>query len=115
MTTSVEGIYENGAVRLLQPLPGIEKARVRITVLSDAVVSIPASETDNLPSSAAHHTAEHECTTGDAVVDHYRPRTELGRRLIERRRAYVQAGGKLSSWEEIDAEVRDRRGGAVDD
>lgn len=53
--------------------------------------------------------------TGDRVVDHYQPRTDLGRKLIELRRAHVQQGGKLLSWEEIDAEVRERRGGAADD
>lgn len=53
--------------------------------------------------------------TGDAVVDGYQPRTELGRKLIELRRAYVEGGGKLMSWDEINAEVRERRGGVADD
>jgi len=35
MLTSVEGIYEHGEVRLLEPLPGIERARVLVTVLPD--------------------------------------------------------------------------------
>lgn len=45
--------------------------------------------------------------TGDAVVDHYQPRTELGRKLIELRRAYLESGGKLMTWDEIDAEMRE--------
>jgi hypothetical protein len=53
--------------------------------------------------------------TGDAVVDHYQPRTELGRKLIELRRAYIEEGGKLMSWDEINAEVLERRGGVADD
>ena len=53
--------------------------------------------------------------TGDAVVDHYQPRTELGRKLIELRRAYIESGGKLVSWDEVNAEVRERRGGIADD
>lgn len=53
--------------------------------------------------------------TGDAVVDHYQPKTELGRKLIELRRAYVEGGGQRMSWDEIDAEVRERRGGVADD
>jgi hypothetical protein len=40
--------------------------------------------------------------TGDSVVDHFQPQTELGRRLIALRRAHVEAGGKLLSWDEID-------------
>lgn len=53
--------------------------------------------------------------TGDAVVDHYQPRTELGRKLIELRRAYIESGGKLVSWDEVNAEVRECRGGIADD
>jgi hypothetical protein len=53
--------------------------------------------------------------TGDAVVDHYQPRSALGRQLIELRQAYVESGGKRMSWDEIDAEVRERRGGVADD
>lgn len=44
--------------------------------------------------------------TGDSVVDNYRPRTELGRKLLALRRAYVAAGGELIDGEELDAEVQ---------
>jgi hypothetical protein len=50
--------------------------------------------------------------TGDRVVDHYVPKTELGKRLVALRRAYIEGGGRLMDWEEIEAEVRSRRGGA---
>jgi len=53
--------------------------------------------------------------TGDAVVDHYQPKTELGRKLIELRRAYIESGGKLMTQDEILAEVRQRRGGIDDE
>ena len=49
------------------------------------------------------------------MVDNYQPRTELGRKLIELRRAHIRASGQLLNWEEIDAEVRERRGGVVND
>ncbi|MCL1825809.1 MAG: hypothetical protein FWG26_07720 [Betaproteobacteria bacterium] len=49
--------------------------------------------------------------TGDSVVDNYRPRTELGRKLLALRRAYVIAGGQLLDDEALDAEVQLRRGG----
>jgi hypothetical protein len=55
-----------------------------------------------------------EPLTGDPVTDHYQPRTELGRRLVELRRASIRDGGKLLSCDELDEEVRQRRGG-VDD
>ena len=48
--------------------------------------------------------------TGDAVVDLYQPKTELGRKLVELRRAYIEGGGKLMTQDEILAEVRGRRG-----
>ena len=50
--------------------------------------------------------------TGDAVVDHYQPRTALGRDLLELRRAYILGGGKLLSWDELDEEMRERCGAA---
>jgi hypothetical protein len=52
--------------------------------------------------------------TGDVVVDHFQPRTALGRRLLALRRAHVLGGGKLLGWDEIDTEVRSRRGGRAD-
>lgn len=35
MLKTVEGVYENGQVKLLEPLPGIDRARVVVTVLPD--------------------------------------------------------------------------------
>ncbi len=52
--------------------------------------------------------------TGDTVVDNYRPRTELGRKLLALRRAYVTTGGHLLDGNALDAEVQLRRGGVVD-
>jgi hypothetical protein len=52
--------------------------------------------------------------TGDSVVDNYKPRTELGRKLLALRRAYVMSGGKLLDGEAMDAEMRLRRGGVAD-
>ncbi len=47
---------------------------------------------------------------GDPVVDYYQPRTELGRKLIALRRAYILGGGKLMSQDEILDAVRHNRG-----
>ena len=52
--------------------------------------------------------------TGDSVVDSYHPRTELGRKLLALRRAYVTTGGQLLDGKALDVEVQLRRGGAVD-
>ena len=52
--------------------------------------------------------------TGDILVDRYCPRTERGRRLLALRRAYILSGGHLLDGNELDAEVRTRRGGATD-
>jgi hypothetical protein len=86
--------------------------RIRVIALDLEPVLPPPSPPDPPQPSKATSAAP---LTGDAVVDHYQPRTELGRRLIELRRAYVEGGGKLLSWEEIDAESRERRGGVADD
>lgn len=52
--------------------------------------------------------------TGDHVVDNYQPRTELGRKLLALRRAYVTTGGQLLDGDALDAEMRLRRGSVVD-
>jgi hypothetical protein len=39
-------------------------------------------------------------------IDHYVPRTELGRRLLAVRRAYIEGGGRLLSQEEIVDAIR---------
>lgn len=36
MLVTIEGVYENGVVRLLEPLPGVTRARVVVTVLPEA-------------------------------------------------------------------------------
>ncbi len=51
--------------------------------------------------------------TGDSVVDNYRPRTELGRKLLALRRAYVMSGGQLLDGDGLDAEIWLRRGGVA--
>jgi hypothetical protein len=103
MLTSIEGIYENGQVRLLEPLPGVERARVLITLLPESMVPMKADET---PAAAV---------SADLVVERFEPRSELGRKLRALRRKYVEAGGKLLTADEIEAEVRERRGGLQDD
>lgn len=52
--------------------------------------------------------------TGDVVVDNYLPRTELGRKLLALRRAYVTSGGQLLDSDALDVELQLRRGGVVD-
>jgi len=56
-----------------------------------------------------------EPLTGDDVVDRYEPRTEIGHLALAARRAYLKASGKLLTADEINAEVRRRRGGVSDD
>lgn len=108
MLTSIEGIYENGQVRLLEPLPGVVRARVVVTLLPEPT-PLPPAAAEPLATSPT------EARTGDPVIDNYRPRTDLGRDLLALRRAYVRGGGKLFSWEEIEAEVAERRGGVQHD
>ncbi|WP_295587406.1 hypothetical protein [uncultured Lamprocystis sp.] len=119
MTTRVDGADENGQVRVLEPLPGVARARVAVAVLPDtpppcsprALSPAVLPPTATAPEEAATATPVAPMT-GDAVVDHYQPRTALGRDLLESRRAYILGGGKLLSWDELDEEMRERRGGA---
>lgn len=47
----------------------------------------------------------------DSVLACFQPRTALGRKLLGLRRAYVENGGQLLTAEELDQEMRTRRGG----
>ena len=49
----------------------------------------------------------------DMLLD-YRPRTELGEKLLALRRAYIAKGGRLLSAGELEEELRSRRGGVGD-
>jgi hypothetical protein len=49
----------------------------------------------------------------DSLSD-YQPRTELGKRLLALRQAYVTSGGRLLSADALDEELRSRRGGVGD-
>jgi hypothetical protein len=51
--------------------------------------------------------------TGDAVVDYYQSRTELGKKLLALRREYVLNGGRLLAEPELVNEIRLRRGGVL--
>jgi len=45
MTTTIEAIYENGALRLARPLPLPEKARVVVTIETEAAPAEDAERT----------------------------------------------------------------------
>jgi len=50
-----------------------------------------------------------------ADLDSYVPRTPLGKKLVELRRAYLEEGGELLDWEGIRREVAERRGGVSEE
>jgi len=47
----------------------------------------------------------------DPVAEGFKPKTELGKRLLALRRAYVENGGKLLDADALDQELQQRRGG----
>ena len=51
----------------------------------------------------------------DYLLNHYEPQTDIGRAALAARRAYIEGGGKLMSLDEINDEVRRRRGGLADE
>jgi hypothetical protein len=52
---------------------------------------------------------------GAAEQNEYQPRTELGRKLMAARRRIVASGEKLLSRAEVSREVKERRGGSIDE
>jgi len=91
MLTTVEGIYENGAIRLLEPLRGIAHARVAVTVLPQAQGDIPVAI------APAAHTS-------------FQPQSELGRRLFAVRQQAISVGMPTLTQDEVLTELRQRRG-----
>ncbi len=51
----------------------------------------------------------------DGLAEHYQPRTDIGRLALAARRAYIERGGKLLNQDEVNDEVRRRRGGVPDE
>jgi hypothetical protein len=45
-------------------------------------------------------------------MDGFKPRTELGKRLLTLRKKILASRKGLSSWDEVEREVSDRRGAA---
>ena len=50
-----------------------------------------------------------ETAEKDLQAPRFAPKSQLGRTLLKARREYIQQGGKLMDWDEINAEVRPRR------
>ena len=79
-------------------------------ISTNHIVHLP----DELPVGALVRIHVEPLTDNDAV-NHYEPRTEIGRLALAARRAYLKAGGKLLTADEINEEVRRRRGGVSDE
>jgi len=47
----------------------------------------------------------------DPIAEIFKPKTELVKRFLELRQAYVKNGGKLLDTHELELEMRVRRGG----
>jgi hypothetical protein len=45
----------------------------------------------------------------------YEPRTDFGRELMAIRARVVASGQRLLSWEDVEREIAERRGSAIDD
>jgi hypothetical protein len=102
MLTTVEGIYENGMIRLLEPVPGVVRARVVVTVLPDQV--------NTLDRDSALVKSDDISLEKDQMEEDFNPKSELGKQLWEIRQRAIAKGMKLLSQDEILEEVRRRRG-----
>lgn len=54
-------------------------------------------------------------SVGNPKSNEYQPRTKLGRELVAARRRIVASGEKLLSRAEVSREVKERRGGSIDE
>jgi hypothetical protein len=104
MLTSIEGIYENGQVRLLEPLPGVARARVLVTLLPEppAPLPPPAPDTSDQTGNLAPDGAAVELSA-------------LGRDLLAIRQRALACGLALAPVDAILEEVRQGRAEAGDD
>lgn len=59
-------------------------------------------------------TRSHVSTLDEASLVGFQPRTELGKKLMALRQAYVASGGRLMSASALDEDLRHRRGGVGD-
>jgi hypothetical protein len=102
MLTSIEGIYENGQVWLLEPLPGVARARVVVTLLPEPLVPLPPPAADtsdqvgSLPPDGAPEAP-----------------SALGRDLLAIRLRAIARGMPLESADAILVEVREDRAQAA--
>lgn len=78
-------------------------------VRTDHLLRLP----DELPAGVAVRITI-EPLSDEEYMDAYQPRTELGRLALAARKAHLNAGGKLLGTDEINEEVRRRRGGVAD-
>jgi len=49
--------------------------------------------------------------TTDGAEEEYVPRTEFGRELMAIRKRILASGGGLATWEDLEREIAERRGG----
>lgn len=82
MLTSIEGIYENGRVRLLEPLPGVMRARVVVTLLPEPTAPRPPpaeDTTEHAAGVAPDRTEEMRVRQGIAAEPSAFPETDFER------------------------------------
>jgi len=59
-------------------------------------------------------TGSYMSSKGEDLLNGFHPRTELGKKLLALRQAYVASGGRLMSAAGLDDELRHRRGSVED-
>lgn len=98
----------------IAPRPGNASSRDCLNVRYEAGTALTTAlqniEVWNTPLSDAIEDQPLAHLNDEAWAD-YQPKTALGKKLLELRRAYLASGGKLLSADALDEEMRDRRGG----
>lgn len=105
-------LLPSGVVTFSEPLPVDHPIPVLITLLE----RVPEPSSTSLPiAEPASPTQEQPATPLKPIADEEPARTELWKRLMALREQAIAEGMQLMTWDEINAEVRRRRGGASDE
>jgi Arc/MetJ-type ribon-helix-helix transcriptional regulator len=83
-----------------------------MTTLTTISVKLPQSDVSRIPtrnrSAFIREAVREKLARKDS---RWKPKTAFGKRLVALRAARIRRGGRLFTAEEIDAEIRERRGG----
>lgn len=110
LSTLKATLSPSGALSFDDPVRITEPVRVLVTLLDEHLSLEPSSA----PAAAVDHRAPGE-TTEDPLAGEDPARAQRWRELLALRERAIDEGMHLMGWDEVNAEVRERRGGVRND